>query len=455
MMEALVPIALIALFVAANGFFVASEFSVMLAPYPRIESREEAGHRQAPYVLTILRDKERRNDFIATSQIGITLASLALGMYAEERVAHWLHEVLHLPWLSEQAASTAALLIAVCSLSFLHVVVGEMVPQTIAVQMPERVVLAVAGTMRLCETILGPLAHQLNRAAEFLIVRSPIPIDQDLGLAYSKEEIQILIEESYHADHIEDDEFGYLERIGNFDDHTVNEVMTPRTRVVGIREDATYAEVIEVMREAGLSRYPIYGSNLDDIKGILHFKQLARLDRSTEFRLVDIITRVPDGDQNQETGALVVPGSTPLPQMLKLFQSRGAYMAVVQDEFQGTAGLVTLEDLMEEIFGEIEDESDLETNRAREAPRLEIRSGTTVVARLDVPVDELPEDFAEALGETKGEAETISGMIMNAIDRVPTRGDETRLGEVSVRVEGEPPDLLALLKLSPSKPSGN
>ena len=116
---------------------------------------------------------------------------------------------------------------------------------------------------------------------------------------------------------------------------------------------------------------------------------------------------------------------------------------------------MTLEDLMEEIFGEIEDESDLEANRAREAPRLEVRSRTTVVARLDVPVDELPEDFATALGETKGEAETVSGMIMNAIDRVPARGDETRLGKVFVRVEGEPPDLLALLKLSPSKPSGN
>lgn len=454
-MEVLVPIALIALFVAANGFFVAAEFSVMLAPYPRIESREEAGHRQATYILSILRDKERRNDFIATSQIGITLASLALGMYAEERVAHWLHEVLHLPWLSEQATTTAALLIAVCSLSFLHVVVGEMVPQTIAVQVPEAVVLAVAGTMRVCETILGPLAHQLNRAADFLIRKSPVPVDQDDGLAYSKEEIQILIEESYHAAHIEEDEFGYLERIGDFDDHTVNEVMTPRTRVVGIQENATYAEVIDVIREAGLSRYPIYGGNLDDIKGILHFKQLARLDRSAEFRLVDIITRVPDGDQDQDTGALVVPGSTPLPQMLKLFQARGAYMAVVQDEFQGTAGLVTLEDLMEEIFGEIEDESDLEANRAREAPRLEVRSPTAVVARLDVPVDELPEDFAAALDESKGEAETISGMIMNAIDRVPAKGDETRLGKVSVRVEGEPPDLLAVLTLPSSKPPGN
>ncbi len=207
-MEALIPIALICLFVTANGLFVAAEFSVMLTPYPRITSRVEEGHRQASYVLKVLRSTVRRNDFIATAQIGITVASLGLGMYAEEKVAHWLQEVFHgfVP-LPHSTLDSLALVISVVVLSFLHVVIGEMVPQSMAVQIPVTVVLRVAGIMRVCELALLPFVKFLNGSGNVVMRLMGIPIDQESSRTYSKEEIQILIQESYEGGEIEEEEF--------------------------------------------------------------------------------------------------------------------------------------------------------------------------------------------------------------------------------------------------------
>lgn len=415
---ALGPIVLIALFVSANALFVAAEFSVILAPYPRIESRAREGHRQAKYVLNILHKTERRNDFIATAQIGITVASLGLGMYAEEVVAHWLLSSWEgrLPW-GHEAIETMSLLTAVVCLTFLHVVVGEMVPQSMAVQLPDRVSLAVAGTMRVCEALVNPFARLLNAAGTPFMHLLGVQIKRDAGPTYSKEEILILIEESHGKGQIPKDEFVYLENIGDFGERTVGQVMTPRTQIVGLTSSSSLAEAWETFRKHRKSRLVVYEEDLDSINGILFYKSLARLSQIPEMQV--------DWSRHLRP-PVIVPSTLPLNQMLKRFRSGRASIAIVQDEFQSTDGLITMEDLLEEIFGEIQDESD------REPPPWEVLGEGRLQVQGSLLLDELEQHF-DLRFETE-DVETVGGLIMANLDRIPEVGDIVVCNQVEIQV---------------------
>ncbi len=415
-MEVLIPIGLITLFVLANGLFVAAEFSMMLTLPPRIASRVEEGHRQAGYVLEIVHSTVRRNDYIATAQIGITFASLGLGMYAEEKVAHWLQEVFHgvIP-LPHSTVDTLALVLAVTVLSFLHVVIGEMVPQYMAVQLPETVALRVAGIMRVCELALKPLVKLLNGSGNAVMRLMGIPADQEADQTYSKEEIQILIQESYEGGEIKEDMFVFLENINDFEHRTVGQVMTPRIQVVGLPVDASHDDVWETIREARKSRYPVYGEDLDDIRGIVYYKQLARGTRSEVFRI-----------ETYAQPALFVPATLPLRQMLHRFRRGNTSVAIVQDGFQSTHGLVTMEDLLEDIFGEIQGEID------RETPLLEELGANHIRVRGDMLLEELQQHFDLVFDMTA--VDTVGGWVMAHLDRIPEVGDEDTVGAVRFRV---------------------
>ena len=364
----------------------------------------------------MLRDTNRRNDFIATAQIGITVASLGLGMYAEEKVAHWLQEVLHgWTFLPLRTADSLALIVAVTTLSFLHVVVGEMVPQSMAVQIPESVVLRVAGMMRACEIVLKPFVKFLNGSGNFVMRLVGVPVDQVSSRTYSKEEIFILIQESYKGGEIEEEEFVFLENIGDFEDRTVGQVMTPRIQVVGLPVEASREEVWATIREARKSRYPVYGEDLDDIRGIVYYKNLARRTQAGFFRLEELAD-----------AALFVPATLPLRQMLQRFRRQQTTIAIVQDEFQSTHGLVTMEDLLEEIFGEIQDESD------REPPLLEEMGPNHIRVRGDMLLEELQQHYDLAFDMTA--VDTVGGWIMAHLDRIPEVGDEDTVGRVRFRV---------------------
>lgn len=419
-LEVLLPILLISLFVASNGLFVAAEFSVIIAPYPRMESRAREGSRQAPYVLSVLRNTEKRNDFIATAQIGITLASLGLGMYAEEKVAHWLLHTWEgsLP-LPPNAIETLSFVVAVTSLTFLHVVIGEMVPQSMAVQIPIQVSLAVAGTMRVCAALLYPFARLLNAANVPFLRIMGVPMSKETALTYSKEEILILIEESHEGGQIPKEEFVYLENIGDFGERTVGQVMTPRTQIVGMPQGTSVAEAWEIFREHRKSRLVVRGDNLDSVLGILYYKTLARLGTPAEGPM----------DWTPHLGKpLLVPSTLPLNDMLQEFRRGRSSIAIVQDEFQGTDGLITMEDLIEEIFGEIQDETDSE-------PPLwtELEPGSLRVQG-NLLLDELEQHFDLRL-ETE-EAETVGGLIMASLGRIPQVGDSVAHNQVQVEVTG-------------------
>ncbi len=412
------PIGLITLFVLANALFVAAEFSIILAPHPRIESHERAGHRQAAYVLNILRDTERRNGYIATAQIGITVASLGLGMYAEEKVAHWLLHTWEgtLPW-SHGTLETLSFVTAVTSLTFIHVVVGEMVPQSMAVQVPVQVSLAVAGTMRVCEALLKPFASLLNSAGIPFMRMLGVSMKRDQGPTYSKEEILILIEESHERGQIPKEEFVYLENIGDFGERTVGQVMTPRTQIVGVPRTSTLPEIWETIRMHRKSRLVVYEEDLDNVQGILFYKTLARLAQEpAEQAAWAEHLRLP----------LLVPSTLPLNQMLRRFRAGRTSIAIVQDEFQSTDGLITMEDLLEEIFGEIQDETD------RETPPWEVYGSGHLKVQGSLLLDELEQHFD--LRFDMEEVETVGGLVMAHLGRIPAVGDTVVCNQVEIRV---------------------
>ena len=415
---AILPVGLITLFVLANALFVAAEFSIILAPLPRLESHHREGHRQALYILNILRDTERRNDYIATAQIGITVASLGLGMYAEEKVAHWLSQAWegNLP-LPHGTIESLALVTAVTCLTFVHVVVGEMVPQSMAVQVPVRVSLAVAGTMRVCEALIKPFARLLNTGGMPFLRLMGVPIHRDAGPTYSKEEILILIEESHERGQIPKEEFVYLENIGDFGERTVGQVMTPRTQIVGMSLSSTLPEVWEIMRAHRKSRLVVYAEDLDNVQGILFYKTLARLSQGP--------TEQVDWTEHLRP-PLLVPSTLPLNNMLRQFRSGRTSIAIVQDEFQSTDGLITTEDLLEEIFGEIQDETD------SEAPPWEMRGPGQLTVQGNLLLDELEQHFD--LRFDTDEVETVGGLVMAHLDRIPEVGDVVVCNQVEITV---------------------
>ncbi len=417
-LSAVLPFGLIALFVLANALFVAAEFSIILVPHPRIESRARAGDRQAPYILNILRNTEKRNDFIATAQIGITVASLGLGMYAEGKVAHWLFQSWEgsLP-MSHRAIETLSFVTAVTCLTFIHVVVGEMVPQSMAVQIPVRVCLAVAGTMRVCEILLNPLARLLNDAGTPFVRMLGVPIKKDLGPTYSKEEILILIEESHEGGEIPKEDFVYLENIGDFGERTVGQVMTPRTQIVGMPLESSLQEVWRIIREHRKSRLVVYLEDLDNVQGILYYKTLARLSEDSAEH-VDWIEHLRP--------PVLVPSTLPLNRMLKQFRSGRTSIAIVQDEFQSTDGLITMEDLLEEIFGEIQDETD------RESPPWEVLGAGNILVQGNLLLGELEQHFN--LRFDTEEVDTVGGLVMANLDRIPEVGDVVVCNQVEIRV---------------------
>lgn len=418
MIDFLLPSAIILLLIVINGLFVAAEFAIVAAPYTRIAQRAEAGDHTARYVLSILRDPVRRNHYIATAQVGITIASLGLGMYGEHTIADWLLGPLEgLVHLNEAVAHSVALVLAVAILTYLHVVLGEMVPKSLAIQSAETTVLQVSGSMSLIGRLFGPLVSVLNWAGDAITRMLGVPPTEGHERLFSSEELELIVAESYEGGLLAPAEQLYLENIFDFPDRTVGQVMTPRTRVVGLPASANLDQVREVVQESRRSRYPVYQDNMDQILGTVHIKTLARLQ----------VSATPAFDlQRLLRPALSVPETLSLQEMLTQFQAERTAIAIVVDEYGGTAGIVTVEDLVEEILGEIQDEFDTEL------PPMQILESGELQVRGDLILDELNQHFDLELA-MEG-VETVGGLIMAELGRVPVPDDRVTVDNTEFTV---------------------
>jgi CBS domain containing-hemolysin-like protein len=402
-------------FLLANALFVASEFAIIGVSRTAVEHRAGQGDRLARRVLRLLTSTVEQDQFIATAQLGITLASLGLGMYGEHTMAAWLHPRLALPAVERViAAHTLASVLAISVLTYVHIFIGEMVPKALALSEAERTVRAVYWPMRLVFFLFYPLVFALNAAGNLGlklmgVQRQASTPDQ----VYTPEELQIIVEESAEGGALRAESGHLLRELLEFGDRTAGEAMVPRVRVAGIPVGASPDDLRRILAKYHHTRYPIYEGDLDHIVGMLHVKDLLRRILANEAVGSHDLRAMP-----------VVPESATLDVVLETMQRSGAHLAMVIDEHGGTAGVLSLEDLFEEVVGEIEEGS--------ATPTIAKAADGSVVAAGTVRLDELGRHFDIDL--IHDEVDSVSGLVLAILGRPPVVGDVVAYGRVHLEV---------------------
>lgn len=403
-----------------NGVFVAAEFAIVGVPRAAIDHRAAAGHLLARRVQAILDDPRQQDRYIATAQLGITAASLGLGMYGEHVLADAVYHLLgHLlggagapAWLvSHGVASTAALVI----LTYFHIVVGEMVPKSIALQQAERVALWITPPMLWTKNALFPFVVALNSLGNLVLKLFGVNRQvQNAEQYYTPEELQLVVQESESLGVLRADSGQMLQELFEFGDLTAGEVMVPRVRVTGIPLGTTPEQIREVLRQSAHTRYPIYEGDLDHILGMVHIKDLLRVLLGDEAIGLAHARPVP-----------LVPETAELDTVLSTMRRERTQMVIVIDEHGGTAGVVTLGDLFEEVVGDIE-----------EGPATAPQIYHDARGRLRVPgtmrIDELGQEFDLDLEHE--DVDSVSGLILMLLGRPPAVGDVVRYGRLQFDV---------------------
>ncbi len=403
MLTSVVYIVVVILLVAANGFFVASEFSLVAVRRSRIVALAETGNRQAKRLLDVL---DHINAYISATQLGITMASLALGWIGEPAVARLLQAPLH-DLVSAELRHTISFVIAFSLITFLHIVLGELAPKTLALERAERVALAIAWPMRLFHQLFRWPIMFLDWAGTSTVRLFGLQHSGEHSSVYTVDELRQIIDVSHKSGTLEPDEQQLLHRVFEFSDAEVREVMMPRTRVVGLELSASRAEVVAIVLENMYSRYPVYRDNIEDIVGVVHGKDLlGRMVAGEEFDLATIM--LPP---------VFVPEGKKVSRLLKEMQRSRNQMAFVVDEYGGLSGLVTTEDLIEELVGEIRDEHD-----AGEALHIQrLADGSQMVEGL-LSIFELADALSVKMVDDVP-YETVAGLILHELGRFPLRGE--------------------------------
>jgi len=422
MSEIVLPLLNIFLLIVINGIFVAAEFGIAASPRARIAQLAENGSAAAQRVLNILRQPHLLNRYISTAQVGITIASLGLGMYGEHAVADWLIGPLeHWGWFGVATTHTIATIVSVGILTYLHVVVGEMVPKSLALQSPAGTAINLTALMTIADRLFLPLTVTLNKVGNVILRAIGLETNTATRLV-SAAELEYIVEESTVGGLLDPVEQVYLVNVIDFSERTVGQVMTPRTRMTAIPIEATFTETLQTVYAKRHSRYPVFQEDRDHIVGILHLKDLARhLHRSGPA------ATAPFSLQVMMRPAYFVPETLSLEQMLEKFRKEHIQIAIAVDEFGGTAGIVTLEDLAEEILGEIQDEFDVELEPFVEIGPQQLR------VRGNLLLDELNQHFGLALDHD--EAETVGGLIMSELGHIAEVGESVLYEGVTFTVE--------------------
>ena len=416
LVDSLAAVLVIAALILLNGLFVAAEFAIVGAPRLAIERRARAGHRIARAVHRILAHPQEQDRFIATAQIGITFASLGLGMYGEHVVAGWIAAALEAwgvaRWIAAHAVATV---LSVGILTYFHIVVGEMVPKSLALQRAERTVLLITPPMLAVKVMLYPLVVGLNAVGSAVL--SLMGIDRQRATHdryYTAAELELVVRESQEAGMLPAESARLLHEIFEFGDLTAREVMAPRVRVTGIAMGSPAAELEAVLRVAPHTRYPVYAGDLDHVLGMVHVKDVLRLILAGGVMEATHARPLP-----------TVPAAAPLDVVLGAMQRERAQMALVVDEYGGTAGVVTLQDMFAEVVGTVDDSgSGLTGMQVDASGRLRV-PGT---ARLD----EVGERLALTLGHE--DVDSVSGLVLTLLGRPPRVGDAVRYGGVRFEV---------------------
>ena len=412
----LLAFAIILLLVLANGLFVAAEFAIVGATRASIDHQAAQGNRLAQRVARILDEPRQQDRYIATTQIGISVASLGLGMYGEhvlaELIVPWLEPYDDSPWIAAHALASG---IAIGLLTYLHIVLGEMVPKSLALQSADTAVLYVSPVIEALEVALRPLVVALNTAGNavlriFGIRRQEVEAER----YHTPEELEFIVKESQEGGMLRGESGTILRELFEFGDLTARQAMVPRVRLVGIPVETEIDELRQVVRTEPHTRYPVYASDLDHIVGSVHIKTLLRhLIAGRKITARDA-RPVP-----------YIPATMAMDDVLAAMRRHSAQMAVVMDEHGGTAGLITIEDLFEEVVGEIEEGRE-RAPIVREADGRLLVGGTV---RL--------KDAGEKLGVSleHPDVQSVSGLVLKELGRPAFVGDVVTWNGIRVEVK--------------------
>jgi CBS domain containing-hemolysin-like protein len=399
---------LVIILVMINGFFVAAEFSLVSVRKTRIAERVAHGDTSAKAIQKAIEDPDR---FIAATQLGITLASLGLGWIGEPALSHLIEPLLG--WLPGEIAGTAAHIAAASIIAFMlitgmHVVIGELMPKSIALQRPERTALLVARPTLLVEQLLRPFIWALNGTGNFLLRLLGFDHTGERDYLHSVEELKMLVDASEEGGVLEKQESDMLHAVFNFGDLTAHQVMVPRTEMVTLDVETPMEEVYDFAAQHHRNKYPVYETDFDHIVGILHVKDLVPgvrlpLDQQPTLRQ---LMREP----------LFLPDTIGVNTLLARFRQRKQHIAILLDEYGGTAGLVALQDIMEELVGAVGDVFEPDEPEVQKLPDGSLRlDGLMLLTDFnDVFVVDLVDPNYE----------TIAGYMMGQLDRIPKVGDE-------------------------------
>ena len=422
-----------------NGGFVAAEFALLASRRSRLEQLAAEGDRRADHALAGVRELSL---MLAGAQLGITMASLGLGAVAEPALAHGLESVLGRVGVPEGLVHGAGIALGLSIVVFLHMVVGEMAPKSLAMAGPETTALALARPFRAFTMVVRPFLAVLNRMANGVVRLFGVEPQEELAAAHAPSDLLMLVRESAERGMLGREQHGLLERALDLSGLDAEAAMVPRPDIVAVAADASIDEVERITSETGRSRLPVYDGDLDHIVGVLHAKDLLRVDDTARS------TTTAHALARQ---AFITVESRPIEGLMIDMRKARAHIAIVVDEYGSVSGLVALEDLIEELIGDFEDETDAGQRTAAARDRLIRRrpDGALILSAALRP-DELEDQVGITL--PAGDYETIAGFVINALERVPEEGDRVELDTGTLEVTRMAGPRVVELLLHPQHP---
>ena len=407
------------LLVLLNGFFVAAEFSIVKVRYSQIQIKAAEGNKMAKQAELIIKNLDA---YLSATQLGITLASLALGWVGESALEHVFHNMFAYFNLDIPATyiTTFSVIVSFSIITVMHIVFGELVPKSIAIRKSEATTLFISSPLRFFYFIFKPVIWLMNVISNaFLRLIGIHPVsDQEI---HSTEELQLLVKQSADSGEIEEENYEIIKNAFDFTDHNAKQVMVPRQNIFSIDIEDPKEEILEKIMESGYSRIPVYEDSIDNIIGIFYTKEIIReyiknLNDLKSFDLRDYLRE-----------AFFVVGSKKVSDLLKVFQLKKQHLAIVIDEFGGTEGIITLEDILEELVGEIQDEED-------EEEKIVDKVGENVFwVQATQPLEEINEHLPKSLPED-GEYNTLAGFILHELEEIPEENQEFELNNYQFKI---------------------
>lgn len=413
-----IVIIVITILILFNALYVAAEFATVSARRTRLAQMAGDGNRLARMILPTVEDPQKLDAYIAACQLGITVTSLVLGFYGQASIAEAIAPLLsRLGSLSLLAAQSIAATGVLLILTGLQVVLGELVPKNIGVQYPERLALITAIPMRWSIIAFRPLIWIFNGSGQLILrLFGQSPVAEHAHI-HAPEEILILAEESSAGGLLDQEERRLLENTLQLRRLLVRQVMLSRTRMLAAAVDEPCPDLLTLLADSPYSRLPLYEGSIDNIVGVVHLKDLLYLGwQSNSSSVREAMRPVP-----------FVPETMLAEEVFRLLQRERSHLAIVLDEFGGTAGMVTLEDLVEEIFGELQDEFDADT------PPIQFRPENRVLVRGDMLVQEVNDQLN--LNLPAQEVDTIGGLVLDVLGDIPRAGQEVKIGDQALQVD--------------------